>query len=131
LFRDWEGIGFREPPKRRQRGSGATLPPTERKGGIVPTYVVLLNWTDQGVRSYKDTLDRAEAASKALEALGGRMKDLYWTLGPHDVVAIAEAPDDETATAFALATGAQGSIRSTTLRAFDREEVKGILAKVG
>jgi uncharacterized protein with GYD domain len=97
----------------------------------VPTYVVLLNWTDQGVRSYKDTLDRAEAASKALEALGGRMKDLYWTLGPHDVVAIAEAPDDETATAFALATGAQGSIRSTTLRAFDREEVKGILAKVG
>jgi uncharacterized protein with GYD domain len=97
----------------------------------VPTYVVLLNWTDQGVRNYKDTLDRAEAASKALEALGGRMKDLYWTLGPHDVVAIAEAPDDETATAFALATGAQGSIRSTTLRAFDREEVKGILAKVG
>jgi uncharacterized protein with GYD domain len=59
------------------------------------------------------------------------MKDLYWTLGPHDVVAIAEAPDDETATAFALAAGAQGSIRSTTLRAFDREEVKGILAKVG
>jgi uncharacterized protein with GYD domain len=97
----------------------------------VPTYVVLLNWTDQGVRNYKETLDRAEAASKALEALGGRMKDLYWTLGPHDVVAIAEAPDDETATAFALATGAQGSIRSTTLRAFDREEVKGILAKVG
>jgi uncharacterized protein with GYD domain len=97
----------------------------------VPTYVVLLNWTDQGIRNYKETLDRAEAASKALEALGGRMKDLYWTLGPHDVVAIAEAPDDETATAFALAAGAQGSIRSTTLRAFDREEVKGILAKVG
>jgi uncharacterized protein with GYD domain len=96
----------------------------------VPTYVVLLNWTDQGIRNYKETLDRAEAASKALEALGGRMKDLYWTLGPHDVVAIAEAPDDETATAFALAAGAQGSIRSTTLRAFDREEVKGILAKV-
>jgi uncharacterized protein with GYD domain len=96
----------------------------------VPTYVVLLNWTDQGVRNYKETLNRAEAASKALEAPGGRMKDLYWTLGPHDVVAIAEAPDDETATAFALATGAQGSIRSTTLRAFDREEVKGILAKV-
>ncbi len=96
----------------------------------MPTYVVLLNWTDQGIRNYKETLDRAEAASKALEALGGRMKDLYWTLGPHDVVAIAEAPDDETATAFALAAGAQGSIRSTTLRAFDREEVKGILAKV-
>ena len=97
----------------------------------MPTYVVLLNWTDQGIRNYKETLDRAEAASKALEALGGRMKDLYWTLGPHDVVAIAEAPDDETATAFALAAGAQGSIRSTTLRAFDREEVKRILAKVG
>jgi uncharacterized protein with GYD domain len=97
----------------------------------VATYVVLLNWTDQGARTYKETLDRADAATKALEGIGGRMKDLYWTLGPHDVVAIIEAPDDETATAFALATGSQGSIRSTTLRAFDREEVKGILAKVG
>ena len=94
------------------------------------TYVVLLNWTDQGVRTYKDTLDRADAATKALEGLGGRMKDLYGTLGPHDVVAIVEAPDDETATAFALASGAQGNIRTTTLRAFDREEVKGILSKV-
>jgi uncharacterized protein with GYD domain len=92
---------------------------------------VLLNWTDQGARSYKDTVDRAEAAAKALEGLGGRMKDIYWTLGAYDVVAIAEAPDDETATAFAMATGGQGSIRSTTLRAFDRDEVRGILAKVG
>jgi uncharacterized protein with GYD domain len=96
----------------------------------VPTYVVLLNWTDQGVRTYKDTLDRADAATKALEGLGGRMKDIYWTLGPHDVVAIAEAPDDETATAFALAAGSEGNIRSTTLRAFDREEVRGILDKI-
>jgi uncharacterized protein with GYD domain len=94
------------------------------------TYVVLLNWTDQGLRTSKDTLDRADAAAKALEGLGGKMKDTYWTLGPHDVVAIIEAPDDETATAFALASGAQGNIRTTTLRAFDREEVKGILSKV-
>jgi uncharacterized protein with GYD domain len=96
----------------------------------VATYVVLLNWTDQGIRSYKDTLDRSDAAAQAIEKLGGTMKDVYWTLGPYDVVAIAELPDDESATAFAIATGAQGNVRSTTLRAFGRDEVQAIISKV-
>ena len=94
------------------------------------TYVVLLNWTDQGIRSYKDTLDRSDAAAQAIEKLGGTMKDVYWTRGPYDVVAIAELPDDESATAFAIATGAQGNVRSTTLRAFGRDEVQAIISKV-
>jgi uncharacterized protein with GYD domain len=96
----------------------------------VATYVVLLNWTDQGIRSYKDTLDRSDAAAQVIEKLGGTMKDVYWTLGPYDVVAIAELPDDESATAFAIATGAQGNVRSTTLRAFGRDEVQAIISKV-
>ncbi len=94
------------------------------------TYVLLLNWTEQGIRNAKETLARADAAAGLVEKLGGKMKEVYWTLGPYDVVAIVEAPDDETATAFALATGSQGNVRTTTLRAFDREEVKGILGKV-
>jgi uncharacterized protein with GYD domain len=94
------------------------------------TYVVLIDWTDQGVAAYRDTVKRADAASQALERLGGKMKELYWTLGPHDIVAVVEAPDDETATAFAVATAAQGNVRTTTLRAFDREQVQTIIDKI-
>ena len=97
----------------------------------MPTYVMLLNWTEQGIGAYRDTVSRADAAAQALERLGGRMKEIYWTLGPYDVVAVVEAPDDETATAFALATGAQGSVRSTTMRAFDRDEMQAIVQKAG
>lgn len=96
----------------------------------MPTYVLLLSWTDQGIRSVKDTLNRAEAAAGVIDGMGGKMTQVYWTLGPYDVVAIVEAPDDETATAFAVATSSQGNIRTTTMRAFDRGEVEGILAKV-
>jgi uncharacterized protein with GYD domain len=95
----------------------------------MPTYVVLLNWTDQGIRNFKDSLERAEAAAGLAEQMGGRFKETYWTLGSYDVVAVIEAPDDETATAFALASGAQGNIRTTTLRAFDRDEFQQIIDK--
>ena len=94
------------------------------------TYIVLLNWTDQGIRAVKETGDRADAAAEMMERLGGKMKEAYWTLGPYDIVAIVEAPDDETATAIALASSSQGNVRTTTMRAFDREEVKGILGKI-
>ena len=59
----------------------------------------------------------------------GTLNTIYWTLGSYDIVAVSEAPDDETATAFALALGGQGNIRTTTLRAFDAAEMRGILAK--
>jgi uncharacterized protein with GYD domain len=95
----------------------------------MPTYVVLLNWTDQGIRNVKDSLERAKAAAALAEQMGGRFKETYWTLGPYDVVALIEAPDDETATAFALATSAQGNIRTTTLRAFDQGEFQQIIDK--
>jgi len=59
------------------------------------------------------------------------MTQLYWTLGHYDLVAIVEAPDDKAATAFALAVGAAGNVRTQTLRAFGREEMNGILGKLG
>jgi uncharacterized protein with GYD domain len=95
----------------------------------MPTYVILGNWTEQGIRAAKDTLDRASAASSAAESLGGKFKDIYWTVGPYDVVAVVEFPDDATLAAFSLATGSQGNLRTTTLRAFDRDEVGEILQK--
>ncbi|WP_030746672.1 GYD domain-containing protein [Streptomyces sp. NRRL F-5135] len=95
----------------------------------MPTYVALLSWTDQGVRNYKDTAERAEAFGSAAQGLGARLLNIYWTVGPYDLVAIVEAPDDETATAALLRLGGVGNVRSTTLRAFGREEMEHIIAK--
>jgi uncharacterized protein with GYD domain len=95
----------------------------------MPTFIGLINWTDQGIKSYKETVDRAARAEEIAQTVGGRVVDIYWTLGEHDIVVIFEAPDDETATAFLLATGSQGNIRTKTLRAFDRDEMQRILEK--
>ncbi|RIQ36931.1 GYD domain-containing protein [Jiangella rhizosphaerae] len=97
----------------------------------MPTYISLINWTDQGVRQAKESLDRAKAAGELAERMGGTLKDVYWTVGPYDIVSIAEFPDDETGTAFLLAIAAQGNIRTATLRAFDAEEMSGIVGKLG
>jgi uncharacterized protein with GYD domain len=95
----------------------------------VPTFITLLNWTEEGIRNYKDTTQRAEAWGAALQKLGAKLRDIYWTVGPYDLVALLEAPDEETVTASMLQLGAVGNVRSTTLRAFGREEIDGIVAK--
>jgi len=97
----------------------------------MPTYVSLINWTEKGVAGFKDTVDRAEAANALAGRFGGALKEIYWTIGPYDIVAISEAPDDESATAFALALASQGNVRTTTLRAFSSDEMRGIIAKAG
>ncbi len=98
----------------------------------MPTYVSLLNFTDQGIRNVKDTLERADrAAELAEQKYGARLEQIYWTVGPYDIVLIIEAPDDESATALLLEAGSMGNIRSTTLRAYDREEMRGIIERLG
>ena len=96
----------------------------------VPTYVALIDWTEQGVRNFKDTVDRYEAAERAFESLGVRFTDVRWTLGAHDIVATVEAPDDESLAAALLAVAGQGNIRTTTLRAFTGDEMRTIIGKV-
>jgi uncharacterized protein with GYD domain len=97
----------------------------------MPKYVVLINWTDQGVRNYKDTVDRYEAAQKAINAVGGRFTDIYWTVGNYDLVGIIEAPDTEALAAGLLVSAGAGNIRTTTLRAFDANEMRAVIAKTG
>jgi uncharacterized protein with GYD domain len=55
----------------------------------------------------------------------------YWTVGPYDLVGIAEAPDDESASAFALELGSAGNVRTTTMRAYDRDQMSGIIQRLG
>ena len=97
----------------------------------MPTYISLVNWTDQGIRDLKESPARADATAQLVERLGGKLVELYWTVGPYDIVAIIEAPDDETATAMQLTVGMSGNVRTTTLRAFDREEIERVIAKIG
>ena len=97
----------------------------------MPTYVALVNWTDQGIRNVRETLDRAQKTEELAQKNGASMSQLYWTVGPHDIVAVLEAPDDESATAFLLELGSSGNVRTTTLRAYDREEMSGIIERLG
>ena len=95
------------------------------------TYIVLLNFTDQGIRNAKETTKRADAARELAKKFGITAKEFYWTLGNYDVVAIFEAPDDASMTALGLNIGMAGNVRSQTLRAFSQDDMKGILAKLG
>lgn len=94
------------------------------------TYIVLNSFTDQGIRSVKDSTKRADAVRELAKKFGVTAKEFYWTLGSYDVVAIYDAPDDASMTAFGLAIGAAGNVRTQTLRAFSREEMNGVLAKL-
>lgn len=93
-------------------------------------YVVLVNWTDQGIRTVSETTQRAEQVTQMVESLGGRMVTLLWTLGRYDLVGILEAPDDETAATIGLRVATGGRTRTEILRAFDADEMKGILANL-
>lgn len=94
------------------------------------TYIALASFTDQGIRSVKDTIKRADAVKEAAKKFGASMTQIYWTLGKYDLVVTIEAPDDESATAFALAIAGAGNVRMQTLRAFTKDEMSGILAKM-
>jgi uncharacterized protein with GYD domain len=97
----------------------------------MPTYVVLMNWTDQGIRTARETVQRRERADALAEKHGGRIEQVYWTVGPYDIVTILEAPDDESATAMMLELSSAGNLRTTTLRAYDHEEMSGIVQRLG
>jgi uncharacterized protein with GYD domain len=87
------------------------------------TFVVLAGFTDQGVRNVKETVSRAEAFKEMAKKTGVTVKDIYWTLGQYDIVAICESPDDESATALSLSVSSRGNVRSETLRAVSFDEM--------
>ncbi len=93
----------------------------------MPAYIVLVNFTEQGIRNVRDTVKRAGAIKEALARAGGRHIGTWWTLGQYDIVSIVEAPDDETATRLILSIGMQGNARTTTLKAFSEEEMGRIV----
>lgn len=92
------------------------------------TYIMLLNWTDQGVKTVRESPKRLDAARKALSDMGGAIRTIYLTMGEYDMVAVVEAPDDAVMARFALMLGAGGNIRSQTLKAFPELAYREIVA---
>jgi uncharacterized protein with GYD domain len=94
------------------------------------TYIALASFTDQGLRSVKDTTKRAQAARETAGRFGVKMKDIYWTQGQYDLVTICEADSETAITAFGLALTSAGNVRFQTLRAFTRDEMDAVLSKL-
>ena len=95
------------------------------------TYISLVNWTDQGVRNIKDTIQRYERGEQIANKHGVSNEQIYWTVGLYDMVFIAQAPDAESITAYLLEVGSAGNIRTITLRGYNRKEMSGILDNLG
>jgi uncharacterized protein with GYD domain len=94
------------------------------------TYIVLANFTEKGVHDVKDTVGRSDKFKDMAKKAGVIVKDMYWTLGPTDVVVICEAADDAAATALSMSVAARGYVRTQTLRAFNAAEVGKILERL-
>ena len=93
-------------------------------------YVLLLNYTDEGMRNIKYLPQHINAFRQAVEAGGGRMTDVYLTMGQYDLVAVIEAPSDETCVSIALALSSLGNMRSTTLKAFGEEDLATVVENI-
>ena len=90
-------------------------------------YVLLLKWTDLGIRNVKDTIKRAESMKSFLEKKGGKFNDILYMFGEYDAIVIAELPSDEIAMSVSLSTGALCNVRVTTLKAFTLDETRKIV----
>jgi uncharacterized protein with GYD domain len=97
----------------------------------MPTYFILINWTDQGIRNIKDSPKRVDAAKKAVKGIGGEVKAFYMLQGSYDAVLILEAPNDEALAKFLLQIGSLGNVRTTTLRAYTEAEYRKIIGELG
>ncbi len=93
-------------------------------------YVIMTHFTEQGARTVKDSPKRGKAAIALGKKMGVKVKEIFWTLGPYDTIMIAEAANDETATAFALSVCARGNVKTLTMRAYRANEVAKILRKM-
>jgi len=92
-------------------------------------FISLLNFTQQGIRDFKDSPDRASKFKSMAEKAGVTVRDIYWTMGAYDVVLTLEAPDDKTVTSVMLGLASLGNMRTQTLRAFNASEMKEIISR--
>jgi uncharacterized protein with GYD domain len=104
--------------------------PSQAQGVRMPTYVTMIHYTEQGVKSFKDLPGRLEETRKAGEAAGAKLVAFYLTMGRFDAIVISDAPDDRTVAKLALAAAGRGNVRTETLRAFDENEARSLAAEL-
>jgi len=86
-------------------------------------YVVLGNFTDQGIRNAKESPKRADAFRAMAKTFGVTVKEILWTQGRYDIVTIVDAPDELSFLSLTLSLGALGNVRTESLRAFSADEM--------
>ena len=96
----------------------------------MPTYIYLMKLTDQGIKDIKNAPQRIEENIKGLEALGGKLIAFYTVMGEYDYVGIAESPSDEVAMTYLLGLGSQGYVKTTTLKAYTKEELAEMVKRL-
>ena len=96
----------------------------------MPLYISLMRWTSQGIGGLPAWRERLEDAERDIEEAGGKLVDVWVTLGRFDVVEVFEAPDDETAALVLLTLQRRGGVETETLRAFSREEAENIIRRL-
>jgi len=94
-------------------------------------YIMLMNWTNQGIANVKDSPKRLDTAKALAKKLKGEIRKFYMTTGTYDIVLVLELPDDEAAAKFALSVGSAGNIRTTTLKAFSEASYRAIIGSLG
>lgn len=93
-------------------------------------YIAMLNWTDQGIRTVKESPKRLDAAKELAKKLKGEIIDFYMTMGAYDIVIVFDAPDDESVAKFTLMSGMGGNIRTTTMKAFNEADYRRIVGSL-
>src|SRR5262245_2846161 len=115
----------------RPHNQQASATRINQQGGLaMATYILLANFTEQGIKNVMDSPKRSDAVKAMAQKLGITLKDIYWTLGAYDIVATFEAPDDVAMTALGLSIGKLGNVRTQTLRAFSAADMNSVLGKV-
>jgi uncharacterized protein with GYD domain len=94
---------------------------------VMPAFITLANFTDQGARTIKDSPDRFEAFKSLAEGAGVTIKSVHWTTGAYDIVLVAEGPEDALMT-LNMKMAALGNIRTQTLRGFTISEMRKLVA---
>ena len=85
-------------------------------------YILLINWTEQGISKIKESPDRYNSFKASLEKAGGKLIGGYYTFGEYDVIIIIEAPNDEVVMSLMLKVGSAGNVGTKTLKAFNAEQ---------
>ena len=96
----------------------------------MPTYIIQSQWTDQGIRNVKESATRLDVGRKKLKEIGGELKAFYLTTGSYDMLAIVDVPDDATLARHLLWLGAQGNLRTQTVKAFTEDEFRGMVGQL-